>query len=61
METDHSEDTGADAWIILKRIFKKENGGRGMDTSGPVWGQVTGSCEHGNEPSGPIKCWEFLD
>jgi hypothetical protein len=20
-----------------------------------------GSCEHGNEPSGSIKCWEFLE
>jgi hypothetical protein len=19
------------------------------------------ACEHGNEPSGSIKCWEFLD
>jgi hypothetical protein len=24
-------------------------------------GQVAGSCEHGNEPSGSIKCREFLD
>jgi hypothetical protein len=22
---------------------------------------VAGSCEHGNEPSGSIKCGEFLD
>jgi hypothetical protein len=22
---------------------------------------VEGSCEHGNEPSGCIKCWEFLE
>jgi hypothetical protein len=21
---------------------------------------VVGSCEHGNAPSGPIKCWNFL-
>jgi hypothetical protein len=21
---------------------------------------VEGSCEHGNEPSGSIKCWEVL-
>jgi hypothetical protein len=21
---------------------------------------VEGSCEHGNEPSGSIKCWKFL-
>jgi hypothetical protein len=24
-------------------------------------GQVAGSCEHGNEPSGSIKYGEFLD
>jgi hypothetical protein len=24
-------------------------------------GQVVGSCEHGDEPSGSIKCGEFLD
>jgi hypothetical protein len=23
--------------------------------------KVAGSCEHGNEPSGSIKCGEFLD
>jgi hypothetical protein len=22
---------------------------------------VEGSCEHGNEPSGSIKCWEVLE
>jgi hypothetical protein len=22
---------------------------------------VDGSCEHANEPSGPVKRWEFLD
>jgi hypothetical protein len=22
---------------------------------------VAGSCEHGNEPSGSVKCGEFLD
>jgi len=24
-------------------------------------GQVTGTCECGNEPSGSIKCGEFID
>jgi len=24
-------------------------------------GQVTGTCEYGNEPSGSMKCGEFLD
>jgi hypothetical protein len=23
--------------------------------------QWRGSCEHGNEPSGSIKCWELLE
>jgi hypothetical protein len=23
--------------------------------------QWEGSCEHGNEPSGSIKCWEILE
>jgi hypothetical protein len=23
--------------------------------------QLRGSCEHGNEPSGSIKCWEVLE
>jgi hypothetical protein len=22
---------------------------------------VEGSCEHGNEPSGSLKCWEILE
>ena len=25
------------------------------------WRQVTGACECGNEPSGSVKCGEFLD
>jgi hypothetical protein len=25
------------------------------------WGLVEGSCEHGNEPSGSIKCWKTLE
>jgi hypothetical protein len=25
------------------------------------YGLVEGSCEHGNEPSGSLKCWEFLE
>jgi hypothetical protein len=33
----------------------------GLDVSGSGYGPVAGSCEHGNEPSGSIKGWEFLD
>jgi hypothetical protein len=33
----------------------------GLDLSGLGWGPVAGSCEHGNEPSGPTKVREFVD
>jgi hypothetical protein len=33
----------------------------GMDWSGPGQVQVAEACECGNEPSGSIKCEEFLD
>jgi hypothetical protein len=36
-------------------------GGYGLDSSGSGKGPVAGSCEHGNESSGPINCREFLD
>jgi len=36
-------------------------GGYGLDRAGSGYGQVAGTCECGNEPSGSIKCGEFLD
>jgi hypothetical protein len=33
-------------------------GGHGLDPSGSEKGQVAGSCEYGDEPSGSIKCEE---
>ena len=33
----------------------------GLDWAGPGQGQVADACECGNEPSGSIKCGEFLD
>jgi len=36
-------------------------GGYGLDRTGTGYGQVTGTCECGNEPSGSLKCGEFLD
>jgi hypothetical protein len=30
----------------------------GLDRSGPGWGPVEGSCEHGDESSGSLKWWE---
>jgi hypothetical protein len=33
----------------------------GLNTSGLREGPVVLSCEHGNEFSGSIKCWEILE
>jgi hypothetical protein len=35
--------------------------GHGLNQSGSGYGQVAGSCECGDEPSGSIKCGEFLE
>jgi hypothetical protein len=35
--------------------------GCGLDSLGSGYGYVAGTCEHGNEPSGSIKCREILD
>jgi hypothetical protein len=32
-----------------------------LDRSGSGYGQVAGSCEYGDKPSGSIKCGEFLE
>jgi len=61
MERNHLEYLSVGGRIILKWVFKKRNG--------DVWTRLiwlrTGTdgavCECGNEPSGSIKCGEFLD
>jgi hypothetical protein len=35
-------------------------GGRGLQSSGSIWAQVKGFCEHENELSRYIKCGEFV-
>jgi len=35
--------------------------GHALDRSGSGWGQLAGSCKHGSETLGSIKCGEFLD
>jgi len=34
--------------------------GCGLDRAGSGLGQVAGTCDSGNEPSGSIKCGDFL-
>ena len=45
----------------IQMDLKEVGRGHGLDCSGSGEGQVTGTCECGNEPSGSIKCEEFLD
>jgi hypothetical protein len=58
-ERDHSEDIGVDCKIILKLNLKKWDGNT---LTGMIWLKIwTGACGCGNEPSGSLKCGEFLD
>jgi hypothetical protein len=44
-------------WEDNIKMDLRDIGWRGMD-----WiDLVQGFCEHGNEPSGSIKCWEILE
>jgi hypothetical protein len=62
-ERDLLKDPGVDGRIILRWTFRKCDvvGGYGLDRAGSGEGQVTGTCECGNELLGSIKCGEFLD
>jgi hypothetical protein len=53
-------DPGVDGRIILKLILKRWNR-QVLDWSRSEWGQVAGCYECGNEPSGFIKCGQFLE
>jgi hypothetical protein len=57
---DHWEDQDVDGWTLLKWILERSDG---MVWIGMMWlrieGPVKDSCEHGNEPSGSIKCCEI--
>jgi hypothetical protein len=53
------EDRGVDGGIILKWIFEKWDWGV---WTGSIFLRIgTGSFKRGNEPSGSIKCEEFLE
>ena len=60
-QSGHLEDQDIDGRIILKLIFRKCDGGHGLDWSGSEYEQVADSCECGNEPLASIKRREFLD
>jgi len=61
-ERDQLGDPSVDGRIILRWIFRKWGvWGYGRDRAASGYGQVAGICECGNEPSGSIKCGEFLD
>ena len=59
-ERDHLQDPGVDGRIILRWIFRKWDVSV-WTASGSEYGQVAVTCKCGNEPSGSIKCGEFLD
>jgi hypothetical protein len=57
-ERDHWGDLGVDGRVILRWIFRKWHVGL---WAGSGLCQVAETCVCGNEPSGSIKCGEFLD
>jgi hypothetical protein len=59
-EGDHWEDLGIYRKIILKWIFKKWAGKAWTVLLWLTKGDVRGAREGGNEPSGFIKCGEFV-
>jgi hypothetical protein len=60
-ERDHLEDSGVDGKIILRWLFRMWGVWLWTGSSGLRIGAGGGTCECGNEPSGSIKCGEFLD
>jgi hypothetical protein len=59
-ERDYLKCPGVDGRIILRLIFRKLGVGAWNGSSWLRMGQVVGTCECGNKPSGSIKCGEFL-
>jgi hypothetical protein len=57
-ERDHVGEPSINGRIILEWILRKW-GMRVRTGSGK--GQVMGTCEYGNKPSGSVKCGEFID
>jgi hypothetical protein len=60
-DRDHLGDPAADGRIILRWTFKKWDVGVWTGSSWLRIGTGESTCECVNEPSGFIKCGEFLD
>jgi len=50
----------AESFLAEMTVGLGEGGDYGVERAGSGQGQEVGVCERGNEPSGPIKCGEFL-
>jgi hypothetical protein len=49
-------------WVdYIKKDLRDRMGWYGLKLSGSGQGPVEGSCEHGYELSGSIKCWEIIE
>jgi hypothetical protein len=50
-------------WVITIKLDHRGIEWGVVDCIGLVqeWGELEGSCEHGNELSGSIKCWEIFE
>jgi len=60
-ERDHLEDPSIYGRIMLRWTCRKWDVRAWIGSSPSGEGQVEGTCKYGNEPSGSIKCGEFLD
>jgi hypothetical protein len=47
-------------WVDNIKMYLKKTGWDGMVWIGSIWPRI-GTCEHGCEPSGSIKCWKVLE
>jgi len=60
-EGDHWGDLGVDGLIIIGWISRRWDVGLWTGLGWPRIDKVADTCECGNEPSGSVKCEEFLD